>query len=230
MYFSNDIFINFSISTDTIYRELSNLNPNKSTGPDNISGQLLKNWSRTLALPLQLLFNLSFKTGSIPSEWKLAHIIPIHKKDNKKNVQNYRPISVTCIISKIFEKCIRDEILLHCQHLLNDSQHGFLPLRSCTTQPFAYDISLGLNSNHLMDIIYSDFAKAFDTVNHDIILQKLKDDFKIDGLMLKFIKEYLEGRQQRVMVNGVMSDLYCKIGVPQGSILGPLTSFRTFYR
>ena len=122
---------------------------------------------------------------------KLAHIVPIHKKENKNNVQNYRPISLTCIISKVFEKCIRDEILLHCQHLLNDSQHGFLPLRSCTTQlvPFAHDISLGLNSNHLMDIIYFDFAKAFDTVNHDIILQKLKDDFKIDGLMLKYIKE-----------------------------------------
>ena len=223
--FSNDTFINFSISTDTIYRELSNLNPNKSTGPDNISGQLLKNCARSRALPLQLLFNLSFKTGSIPSEWKLAHIVPIHKKENKNNVQNYRPISLTCIISKVLEKCIRDEILLHCPHLLNDSQHGFLPLRSCTTQlvPFAHDISLGLNSNHLMDIIYFDFAKAFDTVNHDIILQKLKDDFKIDGLMLKFIKEYLEGRQQRVMVNGVLSDLCTvKSGVPQGSILGPL--------
>ena len=74
-----------------------------------------------------------------------------------------------------------------------------------------------------MDIIYFDFAKAFDTVNHDIILQKLKDYFKIDGLMLKFIKEYLEGRQQRVMVNGVLSDLCTvKSGVPQSSILGPL--------
>ena len=183
--FSNDTFINFSIST--IYRELSNLNPNKSTGPDNISPQLLKNCARSLALLLQLLFNLSFKTGSIPS---LAHIVPIHKKENKNNVQNYIPISLTCIISKVFEKCVRDEILQHCQHLLNDSQHGFLPLRSCTTQlvPFAHDISLGLNSNHLMDIIYFDFAKAFNTVNHDIILQKLKGDFKIDGLMQKIHK------------------------------------------
>ena len=181
--FSNDTFINFSINTDTVYRKLSNLNPNKGTGPDFISGQLLKNCARSLALPLQLLFNLSFKSGSILSEWKLAHIVPIHKKENKNNVQNYRPISLTCIISKVFEKCIRDEILLHCQHLLNDSQHGFLPLRLCTTQlvTFAYDISLGFNSNHIMDIIYFNFAKAFDTVNHDIILQKLKDDFKIDG-------------------------------------------------
>ena len=125
--FSNDTFINFSISTDTTYRELSNFNPNKSMGPKNISGQLLKNCTCSLALPLQLLFNLSSKTGSIPSEWKLAHIVPIHKKENKNNVQIYRPISLTCIISKVFEKCIRDEILLHCQHLLNDSQHGFLP-------------------------------------------------------------------------------------------------------
>ena len=170
-------------------------------------------------------FNLSFKTGSLPSEWKLAHIVPIHKKGDEGDIENYRPISLTSIISKLFEKCIRDELFFECKHLLHDTQHGFLPSKSCTTQlvSFSHDISVGLNSNNLIDVIYLDFAKAFDTVNHDIILLKLKNEYNIDGLMLKFIKEYLQGRKQRVAVNGTLSDIRAvKSGVPQGSILGPL--------
>ena len=141
-------------------------------GPDNISTHVLKRCATTIAFPLHLLFNLSFKTGSLPADWKLAHIVPIHKKGDKNDIKNYRPISLTSIISKMFEKCIRDELLLECQHLLHDTQHGFLPLKSCTTQlvTFSHDISVGLNSNNLIYVIYLEFAKAFDTVNHDIIL------------------------------------------------------------
>ena len=149
----------------------------------------------------------------------------MHKKDDKNDIENYRPISLTCIVSKVFEKCVRDELLIQCQHLIHDTQHGFLPLKSCTTQliPFSHDISLGLNLNNLIDVIYFDFSKAFDSVNHDIILQKLKTAYKIDGLMLKFIKEYLQGRQQRVLVKGKHSNIcIIKSEVPQGSILGPL--------
>ena len=223
--FSNDPLFNFSIGTNTIYQELTKINPNKSTGPDNISGQVLKHCARSIAYPLSLLFNLSFKTGSTPNEWKLAHVVPINKKGEISDIEHYRPISLTTIISKIFKKYIRDELLLQCHDLLHDTQHGFLPNRSCSTQliPFAHDIALGLNSNNLIDIIYFDFAKAFVTVNHDIILEKLKTEFKIDGLMLKFIKEYLQDRKQIVVVNGTQSNI-CKVksGVPQGSILGPL--------
>ena len=100
-----------------------------------------------------------------------------------------------------------------------------MPNKSCVTQlvPFSHDISLGLNVGELIDVVYFDFAKAFDSVNHDIILHKLKYQFGIDGHMLKFIKEYLRGRKQRVFVNGKFSSILdVKSGVPQGSILSPL--------
>ena len=97
--FKNDIFNEFDISTEAVYNLLKNLNPNKSPGPDKISGHLLKGCACSIALPLKILFNLSFKTGSLPTEWKLAHIVPVHKKNDKNKIENYRPISLTCIIS-----------------------------------------------------------------------------------------------------------------------------------
>ena len=223
--FSNDPFYDFNFNELAIFNALKQINPNKSRGPDNIGGLIIKNCAQSIALPLSILFNISFRTGSMPTQWKIANIVPVHKKGDKSSVQNYRPISLTSIISKIYEKFIRDEMLTHCRHLLHDNQHGFLPNKSCTTQllPFSHDISLCLNSGGLVDVVYFDFAKAFDTVNHDIILHKLKYQFKIDGLMLKSIKKYLKGRKQQVLVNGKLSTpSNVKSGVPQGSILGPL--------
>ena len=191
--FTNDQSNYLTISNDTIFKLLRKLNPNKSQGPDKISGHLLKGYAPSIAFPLKILFNLSYSTGSLPEEWKLANIVPVHEKDDKNNIGNYRPISLTCIISKLFDKCIRDERLFRCQHLLHDNQHGFLPNKSFATQlvPFSHDISLALNTNEMIDVVYFDFAKAFDSVNHDCILEKLKYQFNIDGFLLKFIKEYL---------------------------------------
>ena len=104
---------------------------------------------------------------------------------------------------KAFEKCVRVELFESCKHLINSSQHGVLPEKSCTTQmiPFADDLAMGIQQKSRIDVIYFDFAKAFDSVNHDIILQKLKYQFNIDGTMLNFLKSYLENRTQRVVIN-----------------------------
>ena len=108
---------------------------------------------------------------------------------------------------KIFEKIIRDELMMRCETLLGKSQHGFLPNKSCTTQliNFADNVSQALNQSLRTDIVYFDFAKAFDSVNHDIILKKLKNRFKIDGTMLKFLVGYLQDREQCVIIDGKKS-------------------------
>ena len=139
--------------------------------------------------------------------------------------ENYRPISLTCLSMKIFEYCIRDLLMSKCAPLLDERQHGFLPNKSCTTQmiPFSSELAFSLNNSSRIDVIYFDFAKAFDSVNHDLILLKLKTQYAIDGLLLQFIKSYLKDRKQQVVIGGCRSgSLPVLSGVPQGSILGPL--------
>ena len=202
--FQNDTRSEFKISTFGIMKLLKNINTNKAPGPDGIHGKVLKMCSKTIAYPLTLLFNLSFKSGYIPSEWKVANIVPVFKKGDKNKVENYRPISLTCLVMKIFEICIRDELMSACKDKIHSSQHGFLPGKSCTTQmvPFVDTLSVTINEMARTDVIYFDFAKAFDSVSHDIILYKLKHQYKIYGLLLKFLQSYLMDRKQCVVIDG----------------------------
>ena len=123
------------------------------------------------------MFNTSFISGIIPQEWKLASVVPVHKKGDKDNVENYRPISLISLVMKVFERCIQRELFSVCEQLLDPRQHGFVNNRSCTTQmiPFTNDLAITLNNKSRCDIVYFDFAKAFDSVSHDLILQKLKN-------------------------------------------------------
>jgi hypothetical protein len=223
--YSDDYVNDIDFSVGRVRKLLKDINVNKSAGPDGINGKVLKGCRESIAYPLSCIFNISYNSGQIPSDWKLANVVPVHKKGSKTSVENYRPISLTSLVMKIFEKIVRDELLAKCQHKLNDKQHGFLPHKSCTTQMVGYidSLSSSLNDNIRTDVIYFDFAKAFDSVNHDIILKKLKEQFEIDGTLLKFIMNYLKDRQQRVVIGGSQSNLKAvKSGVPQGSILGPL--------
>ena len=223
--FRKDQFENFNFSLTTVLSELRNIDANKAVGPDGIHGTVLKMCAATLAFPITKIFNLSFNLGQIPSDWKTANVVPVHKKGDKCNIENYRPISLTSLVMKVMEKIIRNELYNKCQTLIHESQHGFLPGKSCLTQMknVIDDISGSLNKQNDVDMVYFDFAKAFDSVNHDIVLQKLKSQFGIDGAMLKFIKEHLRDRTQKVVIGDMSSSpLPVESGVPQGSILGPL--------
>ena len=223
--FDNDSDFDIDYSPDRIDNLLKNVNTNKAGGPDRIPGIVLKRCSRVLAEPLSIIFKVIYNTGIVPSEWKLANVVPIFKKGNKKDIKNYRPISLTSIIAKIMERIIHEEILLKTIDKIDKRQHGFLPDKSCTTNliSLSEDIAYKLHTKSDIDVVYFDFAKAFDTVNHDILLRKLRHKFKIDGRMLKFLCNYLRDRKQRVSLSNIFSDtLAVQSGVPQGSILGPL--------
>ena len=126
---------------------------------------------------------------------------------------------------KQYEKLVHRKLLSLVSPMISSQQHGFLPNRSCQTQMVAFvdSLHLSLNSGHHVDIVYFDFAKAFDSVNHDTLLLKIKNTFKINGKLLQFLKCYLSGRKQRVVIGNSFSNL-CDVlsGVPQGSIVGPL--------
>ena len=118
------------------------------------------------------------------------------KKGEKNLINNYRPISLTCLTAKIMEQTIQEELLNKTQNLINSAQHGFILGRSCDTNLITLtdDIASSLQNDTGIDIIYFDFAKAFDAVNHDLLLYKLKNCYKIDARLLKFIKNYLQNR------------------------------------
>ena len=180
--------------------------------------------SKTIIAPsLCKLFNRSLGEGYIPSEWKLANVVPVYKKDEKDHVENYRPISLLCIISKVLECCVLNRINDRLEDLIADCQHGFRSGRSCVTNLLETLDYIGaiLDRAGQVDCVYLDMSKAFDKVRHDLLMEKLRDaGFR--GNLLKWFCVYLCGRRQRVTVLGATSrDLPVTSGVPQGSILGP---------
>ena len=126
--FDNDSDFDIDYSPDRIENLLKNVNTNKAGGPDRIPGIVLKRCSRVLAEPLSIIFKVIYNTGIVPSEWKLANVVPIFKKGNKKDIKNYRPISLTSIIAKIMERIIHEEILLKTIDKIDKRQHGFQPI------------------------------------------------------------------------------------------------------
>lgn len=214
---------NYYISRETILDKIIAL-PDKAAGSDNIPTCFIKKCAGNISFPLHILFNKSLAEGYFPSAWKIAHIIPIYKSGNKLFVENYRPISKLCIIAKLFESIVFDYLYFDIKHILNPEQHGFLRKRSVDSNLFIYTeyILENLNNGLQVDAIYTDFSKAFDKIDHNVLLQKLAD-VGVDGNLLLWFKSYITNRTQAVAIGNVVS-AYINIssGVPQGSHLGPL--------
>ena len=222
--FVNLDLCNIYIEKEEVEKLLKEVNASKAGGPDEIPGRILKECSMSLAPSLTMIFNLSLQTGKFPNCWKFANVVPVFKKGEREEVTNYRPVSLLGIISKIFEKCIHHRVYEGVKDLIHSLQHGFLKGRCTVTQLMEVfnTVEKCLDEGGQMDIIYLDFAKAFDTVSHRLLCHKLKS-FGINGRLLEWFESYLSNRKQRVVLEGIQSEWKnVHSGVPQGSILGPL--------
>uniref|UniRef100_A0A914N089 Reverse transcriptase domain-containing protein n=2 Tax=Meloidogyne TaxID=189290 RepID=A0A914N089_MELIC len=210
----------------TVENILENLPNKNSNSPDDIPYILLKSCSKILSPTITEIFRIILDNRTIPEIWRQSYIIPIFKKGEINDPANYRPISVTCTLCRVFERIISTQIInfLNKTKFFSDEQFGFLQYRSTTTNLLSMldDFYKSLEKRENIDVIYIDFAKAFDSVPIELLLLKIKA-CGINGKLYDFIENFLTKRSFKVKIEKEFSEsIQTKSGVPQGSVLGPL--------
>ena len=214
------------VNVATVYRVITKLNISKATGIDEISAKVLKAAAPAIAELLTRIFNMSIVSDKFPAEWKVARVTPIFKKGQRSMLDNYRPISILPVVSKLMERILYDQMFdyLKKQNILLKHQFGFRQFHSTTitlldcTNEWYVNMDRGLYNI----VVLLDLKKAFDTVNHEILLSKF-ERYGFGKKAVALLYNYLTDRTQRCQLNGMLSDqkgITC--GIPQGSILGPL--------
>ena len=216
----------FQLTESDVERAINSLKTSWTKTGDGLSPQFSKSISKLLSRILTPLFNKSLRDGVFPDILKFAILIPILKGGLKTQISNYRPIARLLTISKIFEKCVKEKITNYLDYIqfFLGNQYGFIKNKSTDLALFRHitDITEGIERNNFSAAVYLDLAKAFDTVNHKLLIQKLKT-IGIRGPLLDWFTSYLTDREHSVRINNTISPkLKMKHGVPQGSVLGPL--------
>jgi hypothetical protein len=219
-------FLLFLTDEEEVLSEINKLDPKKSSGSDNLSPKIIKECKDIITGPFTHIINLSFLNAKVPEKLKIAKVIPLYKKKEKHNPENYRPISLLSTLNKIMEKLMYKRLItfLNKYKILYAYQFGFRQGHSTSLALIEIidNILSDLEEGKLVAGIYIDLSKAFDTVDHEILLDKL-NHYGIRGQALNWFQDYLSNRKQYSIVNGKHSELKnINYGVPQGSVLGPL--------
>lgn len=214
------------VTKNDLIKNISELKTNSAPGHDNITARTIKQTHKEILEPIQHIVNRIFETSIIPNDMKTTIITPIHKAGTETNIANYRPISTITTLTKIFEKCLKDKIIKFLQqhNIISPNQYGFLEGKSTTDalHTFTKEITEHLNHSRKSIGVFIDLAKAFDTVPHDK-LQNVMNNYGIRGTTLELMKNYLEKRQQITKINNTFSTpKEVKIGIPQGTVIGPI--------
>jgi hypothetical protein len=223
---SNTTFTIKTVNVRVVHKILKDLKAKRSYGHDGITSEVLKLGADVLKVPLTFIVNTSIRNSEYPSYWKIAKMIALYKKGNRLEIKNYRPVSLLCVAGMVLERVIAIQIeeYFESNNLLGAFQFGFRKYKSTISELLTLFDSLlegKENRKEIMIILY-DLSAAFDTVSHDILLEKLKA-YGFDDSSLKWMKSYLQDRQQYVQVDGKISEIkVTNIGTPQGSRLSPI--------
>lgn len=211
------------VNETEVLNQLKLLNADKGPGPDLIPPIFIRKCALSLYKPLAKIYTKSLQSGAYPTQWKLAHLTPIHKDGRLDDIAQYRPVSILSGFGKVLEAIVNKKLITHFKQSIDTNQHGFLPSKSTNTNLVSYvsDIIDTMDGGGEVHSIYTDFRKAFDLVNHNCLLHKLAE-LGIHGSLLRWCESYIRNRSQLVNIQGFKSRVHMvPSGVPQGSHLGP---------
>ena len=205
-YNPNPILTSFDFSLEDLQKCFSQMGNSGNPGSDGVPEKIIKLCSPSLTLPLFILFKSSFNLGYFPNTWKEALILAIYKSGNKDDISNYRGVTIICGMAKLFDSLLYNILYDKVSHLISPHQHGFVRGKSVETGLFCFtdEVTQSVVNGSQTDVVYFDFSKAFDSVDHKLLFSKLYN-LGIRGWALKWLISYLNNRSLKVSFNGTLS-------------------------